>query len=563
MPGFCISNSKIEVQLNNCFNEKCVQENLNAGMYYFKRNTLNKFMNDKTFQFADNMVIVVDGVILNKHHLFEKYVSNNIYDLCKKMYRSNGETFFSEFRGSFSGTLYDVEKGKLIAYTNHIGDHPLYYCFYKNNIIIGSQVDYVISLCSENNIPLTLNENAAYHMLTFAFMESNITYANEIKRLNAGEYICIDNGKINVKTYHRFSYDKKRFEGYTEDEIIIEIDKAFRHAIDLEYDKDEEYGLKHRGDLSGGLDSRMSMWVAHSIKKRHIQLNTCCFSGDLEEVIAREVAYHWRDEICVRSDENLAFLYDIDIMTRMLGGLSLYIGPTGELRIMLDENQDRYGVKHTGQVGDAILGCFGKKDGEKIIWPTGRYSERIAYKVDKFTNEIRSSYLNDELYLLYTRGFLGAINTHQFVQNFTEATSPFLDVDFFQLCLDIPQELRIGHYIYKEWIFKFYPEAANYKWERINDYISNDEKVIKEWYIKRKEKNNNGSIKHKIDCYFEKDKIAQRFWDEYYDQHIFMLEKIASKELVESCQRMYFQGNVFEKSMVITCLASVKMYFYS
>lgn len=566
MPGFLISNKKLDIGLHNVFDDKCIKEEMVCGLYYAKRNTLNKFLDDKEFSKDEEAFIIVEGCILNRLDMFRQYNANTMFDLCKKMYCIKGETFFQDFRGSFSGVIYDRKKELLIAYTNHVGDRPLFYMDGKNQFIIGSQVNYVIDACRELGICLTLDENAAYHMLTFAFMEDQSTYAKEIKRLLAGEYLRIEKGILTVHRYHRFKKNTDRFRNYTRDQILTEIDRYFRRAVELEYAKDEEYDFEHRADMSGGLDSRMAMWVAHSLKDRHIQLNTVCKSNDLEEMIAKQIAYYWKDEICVRMDDNLAFLYDVDIMVRMLGGLSLYMGPTSEYRTLLGENTERFGLKHTGQVGDAVLGSF-RRGGQEIQWPTGRYSEKLAQRVQKYAEQTMQKYDDMEIYLLYVRGFLGAINTHQFIQNFTEVSSPFLDVDFFQLCMDIPVELRTGHYIYKEWIMKFYPDAALYKWERIDDMITNDEKAIRKWRTKRNLKRKMKKLfaiddgRSSLDILYDSDKRAQTFVKKYIKQTYPYFRKLASDQLCRDMKELYFNGGILEKSMVLTVLSSIRLYF--
>lgn len=566
MPGFLVSNKQLDMKLHNVFNEKCVKDEMVSGSYYLKRNTLNKFLKDKEFSRDNDIAVVVEGCILNRAELLCKYNVDTMFDLCKKMYGIIGETFFQEFRGSFSGMIHDRKKDLLIAYTNHVGDRPLFYMNGEDTLVIGSQVNYVIDACRVSGLCLTLDENAAYHMLTFAFMEDNFTYANEIKRLLAGEYLRVEKGEVTLRRYHRFQKNANRFRNCTEDEILAEIDDCFRKAVELEYRKDEEYGYEHRADMSGGLDSRMAMWVAHSLKDRHIQLNTVCKSNDLEELIAKQIAYYWKDEICVRADDSLAFLYDVDVMVRMLGGLSLYMGPTSEYRMLLGENTERFGLKHTGQVGDAVLGSF-RSSGKEERWPTGRYSEKLAGRVQRYADQVIQKYDDRELYLLYVRGFLGAINTHQFIQNFTEVSSPFLDVEFFQLCMDIPVELRAGHYIYKEWILKYYPNAALYKWERIDDIITNDEKEIEKWRVKRDLKRRISKVfagedgRSTLDILYDKDKKAQTFMKKYVRQTYPYFRKMASGQLRADMKELFTNGGILEKSMVLTVLASAKLYF--
>lgn len=72
----------------------------------------------------------------------------------------------------------------------------------------------------------------------------------------------------------------------------------------------------------------------------------------------------------------------------------------------------------------------------------------------------------------YCRYLNGTNNGQQNEYNYTETVSPFLDLDFFEYALSIPAEMRYNHYLYKKWIVKKYPQAANYIWTGMNDKIS-------------------------------------------------------------------------------------------
>lgn len=89
--------------------------------------------------------------------------------------------------------------------------------------------------------------------------------------------------------------------------MVEEIDEGFNKAVELSYNKDEEYGLKHLCELSGGLDSRMVMWVAHEQKTRHFHLLEYGESNYLAEVIAKKIADNWKDEILIKPLNDLQF----------------------------------------------------------------------------------------------------------------------------------------------------------------------------------------------------------------------------------------------------------------
>jgi len=359
------------------------------------------------------MLVIAEGYLLNKKELFNKYTALTMTGLINQMFQRSGESFFSEFRGCFSGAVYVKPEDKWIVYTNQVGDNPVFYLNTSEKFAAASQVNYLLGFCKEQGIDLTFNESCAYQMLTYGYIATDETYANEIKRLHGGDYLVFQNGKLEVKTYHRFEKHTERFEGQTEAQIIDEIDRVFRNAVDLEWRKDDEYGYRYLADLSGGLDSRMNLWVAHEIQNRHMTVLTYCKEGYLDEIIARAIADYWKDEFLFKPLDDASFMYDLDDNTNLLSGLSLYSGITGGKRFLESLDLNDYGIEHTGMVGDIALGSFYHnidEVGQKK--PTGMYSEKLKDRLFEHTEDISQNYDDYDVYLMYARGFHGACNSH-------------------------------------------------------------------------------------------------------------------------------------------------------
>lgn len=572
MPGFFVSNDKINLDLKNIYQEKCFAESIESKYFTIKRNTLNKFMDDKAFKETENAIIVLDGYLLNKALLFQKYDAKTVVSLIWNMYEEVGECFFNEFRGSFAGALYDKARDKWLIYTNHTGDNPIFYTSNGAKVVAGSQVNYVIESCRKSNIELTFNENAAYQMMTYGFMVDDSTYANEIKRLRGGMYLCVENDRVEIKEYHVFKKGDSRFKGKTEKEIIDELDKAFRKVVQLEYDKDDEYGYEHLADISGGLDSRMDVWVAHELQPRHLQLLTYCKANYMDELIAKQIATFWKDEILVKSLDDGAFFYDIDDMVFLLGGLSWYSGITGGKRLLASLNIDRFGLEHTGMIGDVVIGSFYKNERYiKKELPLGMYSKKYISRVKEIVKDYHDTFQDHEIFLIYSRGLQGAANTFMLRRNFTEAVSPFMDVDFLELCLDIPVEMRMGHEIYKKWIISKYPKAAKYKWEKVDGKITDSKlylgikKIIKRGpnkmlkIIGRADLATAGMTPY--DCWIANNEKLREYMDDYERDAYSFIPSHVSEDLISDMKNLYAHGNAMEKTMVLTVLGATKLYF--
>lgn len=569
MPGFLICRDKFPVELRNAYQENCITEEIENREFTIKRNTLNKFLDDKAFRAAERYITILEGVLLNKKSLFSQYHVSSVADLMEKMYEKEGETFFSSFRGSFSGAIYSRQQKTWIIFTNHVGDKHIYYYGSQNFFAAGSQVNYIADVCRAANRRLSFNEQSAYKLLTFAFMDNSDTLANEIKRLAPGHYLRCDNHGTVCLKYFTFHKNTDKYAGLCEDELCEIVDSKFKKAVASEYDKDDEYGYSHLADISGGLDSRMAMWVAHELEEdRHIYLKTYGGAGCLDEMISKEVAIKWKDELFVKPQNDASFLYDADIMTEMTNGVVLYSASTGMHRTLRQLNPGMFGLNHMGQLGDVILGSY-INDIRRMNVCTGRYSEKLA---DRLACSAEKDYDDHELYLLYTRGFRGILGTQPMISNFFEPVSPFLDVDFFQTCLDIPLEYRVGHRLYKKWIRKKYAQAADIKWEKMNAKISDSDIKLKMINVsKRIENKMERMLKvppkytrhgmNPLDYWYHQNPSIRKFFDEYFWKGRELIGDLASPGLYDDLTALFESGSVIEKTMAMTLESAAKLYF--
>lgn len=572
MPGFFVSNREVNIELKNVYPQKCVAEALSVEGLTAKRNTLNKFMLDKTLAAAAGNVVIADGFLLNKKALFAKYGVEDMADLLWTMYQKEGETFFSAFRGSFSGAIYDRAKDKWLVYTNQIADNTVFYALTEGGFVAGSQVNYVIDACKAAGLPLTFDEVGAYQVLTHGFMVNDATLAKEIKRLRGGTYLCVEKGVATVKEYHRFTTNWERFKDKSVDELVDMVDQAFRAAADLEYSKDEEYGYQHLSDISGGMDSRSTMWVGHALKPRHMQLITYCRSNYADEMIAKEIADYWKDELLVKPIDDVSFVYDLDEMVFMNGGLGLYTAISGGNRMLKSLNMDIYGLEHTGQMAGVIIGTnyHHMHDRENHL-PTGRFSERLVHRLPQEVQEHYNNFDEHEIYLMYSRGFQGILNTHMMRRNYTEVTTPFMDVDFMELCFDIHPTIRMGRSLYKKWLLAKYPDTAKFKWEKSGGKFNEPK-----WRTKLRRLRVRGPRKllrmtgnHKyikdmmspMDYWYATNEDMRGFMDTYEAEGYAALPAGVSEQLVADMKELYATGHVREKAMVLTVLAGAKLYF--
>jgi len=541
--------------------------------YYIERRTVKKFLNDKVFYESPDFIVLTEGVILNRKELERLHGKSNFAETVIAMYQQKGEDFFKEFRGPFSGLLYDKVSDKWIVYTNHYGDKQIFYYVNDDVFLFGSEVTYLTSYLKNNGIPYSFNIEAAYMLLTHGYMLEDNTLIKEIRKLPAGHYVVIDKSGFRIKTY--FEIDNEPDYTLKEDEIIEELDSLFRKAVRLEFDKDKEYGYRHLASLSGGLDSRMTVWVAHEEGYDDILIYTFSQSDYLDEKIAKKIAADLGYEFLFKSLDNGVYLMIDDMVRRQVEinfGNCLYSG-NAHVRSFADiVNLNTFGLVHTGQLGDVIVGTYSSKPYHEKNFEllAGAYSFVLK---DRLSIKLNRIYKNEEEFKMLNRGFNGILQGNMPFQQYTEVVSPFLDVDFFKFCMKVPVEFRFGHRIYFKWILKKHPKAANYKWEKIRSKITTPQlsifgrkvpitqiipKITRKVLYKNSLSSKHSSM-NPLDYWYRKNpKLREYFERKFHEGKIILT---GEKELLKDIERMYSEGGVIEKTQVLTLLEAYKYYF--
>ena len=562
MPGFNIALGKHNFPIIYLDDYRLSCDSIVSEKYDVRKFTLKKFENDNLFVDIDEYLLVLEGVILNKKDFLRS--ERSWEETVISLYKQKGDNFFGEFRGSFSGALFDKTQNKWIIFTDHIGSKQLYYSKRGEELYLTSEITDLYALFKEHGLNYSLDEQGAYMLLSYGYMLNNYTLCNEIKKLKPGCYIKYENN--NFSTHQYYTLPDKYDESIDEVEAIEQIDELFRNAIKLQFDKDKEYGHKHLVALSGGLDSRMTSWVAHEMGYKD-QLNfTFSQGGYLDETIAKEIASDLKHEWIFKALDNGNFLTDIDEINKLSGGNTLFYGLAHGNSALKYINFNELGILHSGQLGDIIISSF---EMSKSTTPKPN-SYKYIYKIET-NNDLNK--LSCELTNITERGF-NSINLGLLpAQKYTETHSPFYDVDFIDYCFKIPLNHRINHNLYKKWVLKKYPGAADYIWEstksKITDkYLGVFGKEIPIKQLPNKILRKLGFKKNPTDTAFHMNPLGywyktnpdlKEFQDNYFNENIERLDEY--KEIKKDCIELYQTGNGSEKNQVLTLLSALKLFF--
>ena len=534
---------------------------MNCCIYRFVN---DKFLNDKVFNDDDEIFSAIEGFVLNFKDLQNSKGCSDYFNTTKKMYQADGNTFFKSFRGEFSGLLYDKIKQKWLIFTNHTASKPVFYFRNQDVFICASELQLVTQILRKLGYKYSLDILGSYFLLTYGFMLEDYTLIKEIKKLKPGNYITIEDNKSEVKVYNVF--DNNVIVKHGREEILNNLDILFKKAISLEYEKDLEYGYKHIETLSGGLDSRMNAMVAHELGYDNILNVTFSQSNYWDERIAKKIAADLGNEFLFYALDNGNYLgntlHDAVIAN---GGMVFYSGAAHSLSFLRKINFGPFGMLHSGQIGDAVLGSFLSKPRKVKPQPfAGAISSYLSTRISSEISKILKNYESEEIFKFYNRAFNGVVNGNWMANQFTETCSPFLDVDFLQYALSIPPAMKFKEKIYIEWILAKHPDAAKYVWEKLRTKITTNSVIVKmKWFAR--------GVRYKLlperpldsmtpwHYWYRTNPKLRKYMDDYFWQNVHVLENY--RELKGDCEELFKNGKIIEKVQAMTLLEAMHLHF--
>lgn len=564
MFGWCLLINKNGNSISLDKNKDWIYDDLGISYFYKK---YPKFENDKIFISNNRYLVILDGIIFNNNKLINRYSKKDWYETVIYMYETYGEEFYNDFRGSFNGVLVDKKNKKLISFTNQIGDRTVFY--YENNesVIIGSNFNYIVDLLKNNKIRYKLDETYVKYMLTFGFMLDETTCIKNVKRLLPGHYLKYQCNEIRVKKYFEFKNDEISI---AEDEALERINETFIKALQLEINKDKEYGYKSIMDISGGLDSRTVNYVSKKIGYKNILNISYSQMDSYEEKVTRQLVKDLGFDYLFKALDNASFIYEIDDIIEKNYGLTIFSGFTGGKQTLEALNLDNIGIQHTGLLGDMNDGSFSSVSYHEKPYFEEKYRFSRLLEKSILDSKVLEKYKTHELFCFYTRGLLGGLGTHLIRQNYVETYSPFEDVDFLNMTFQLPLDMRING-IFKKWLIKYYPEATKIVYDhtmcRITDskikiklrkiFIYLPRKIKRFLGLKNSQKSNESM--NPYEYWYRNNEELRRFIDLYYAENINQLDEY--EELKRLNENMYLNGNMIDKMLMMTVLGTIKRYF--
>ena len=460
MPGFYITNCK-PVLPENVPEADCIREQMQVDEFFVCRNTRRQFLNDKLFYQNEKYAVILEGVILNKWELMEKYTMDSYEKLVEFLIDQDPQGFCEEFRGMFSGAVYHKQTKKWTVFSDHIGNRLVLYYVKDGKVIIGSQLNYITDTMKANALERKLSRVGAEQFISYGCFLDEHSWLEDVKRILPSDAIWIQNGSVSVYTYHTFRETSN--EEISDEEAIARLDEAFCRAVRRGLDKDREYGYTDVIDISGGADSRMIAYTVKRLGAENAILAHYSQSGTNEMKLALEIARDLNMECYLNPLDDALFMKDAEKLIRMNSGTGEYCGITGGERMLHTLSGRNPGLEFTGLLGDIKEGAMIDDPRECIKAPTLEY-RRFLVEPDKgrtdFPVSVLSRFHTNNMFWLYTRGMLCGMSTFFTRQNYVEPYTPYGDVDFLDTIQSIPLERLTRDKIQIRWMVQKYPGAA-------------------------------------------------------------------------------------------------------
>lgn len=516
----------------------------------------------------ERFLIAIEGVILNKKSLCQEFASSNFKDLVLNLFKQKKQHFFALLEGEFSGFIIDKSEKTVFAFTNVTSTQKVFYYRSKDLILIDTSIKNIVEDLKSNKIQFQIDVESISQMLAFTNIFENKTPIKNVFKIYDASYIKVDAENLSIKEEQYFNVEAERFSG-SKEVAIDAIDEIFSKSIALEYEKDDEFGKEHFSLLSGGLDSRVAVLYAEKL-----QLNpnkVFCFSQSnyLDETISRKIAENFNFDYHFAPLDGGIFLKNIDKMVSISEGMVLYTGAIHADYAMQNMVCDNFGLIHSGQVGDGVLGGFNtvpdvqKPTNKKIV-----VNSHFLPKVSENLEKIKSQYEREELFYLRNIAFNRAVFGGQVFQQFSYQTSPFMTKDFMSFAISLPEKWKFNHHFYLEWIKEHCKEATLFKWERtmmnpnahwkttLGDHFK--KRLVNVFYNKIFGKEYKISM-YPYQYYFDSSPEIKSFYNDYFQSNIWFLDEY--KELQKDIQELYHRKDFFSKSSAVNILAIFKYYF--
>ena len=214
----------------------------------------NQLQNQPLHSEDETIWLICDGEIYNSLEIRKELETkgHNFYtelnaEVIIHSYEEWSEGCLNKFRGVFCFCIYDKNNNILFLARDHIGIKTLYYSYFEDKFIFGSELKTL--LC--HDIKKYINKSAYNFYLSLGYVPNEDTLINSINKVPSSSYLIFNlkTKEINVNRYWDFIFNINNTK--TEDQSANELKNLIFESINIRLVD----GLPIGAFLSGGIDS--------------------------------------------------------------------------------------------------------------------------------------------------------------------------------------------------------------------------------------------------------------------------------------------------------------------
>jgi len=495
---------------------------VDMGNLHITQLTKRKFLNDKLWLDTDASFLASEGVLFNRQEILRQPFGASPAD----------------WRGSFVCVCVNKDRQTLRVFNDQVGSKMIFWTQCERGIFVSQDIFELTRVSGKTE----LDSDFMFNLLAKGYDNTGRTIVKGIRRLGPGRVLEINENVVVESEYYKLSNEPL----YDDSNASVdELNFRFRKAVKRILDKNAEYGLRNLFPLSGGLDSRMVVWVANQLTDVPIENFTYSQTGHYDHLIPSEIASYLHNKWDFWALDGGDYLPDIDPVVRLTQMYINYNGPLEMYEYMKRCDWTNVGVVANGVNGETVFSE--KTDADKEI--------RWIYGASLFYNNLCSPLM---------------------LQTETESCSPFLDIDVLEYVLHVPAKMRWNYHFYDRWVLRCYPEAArwHHEFETIGDrpVLLNvfGRKIplrdllkricmsaLNRLHIYNGYRDDEGESMNPYDSWIRTNPAMKEALDTYFEANIHLLDAYPDVQL--EARRIYEYSVVDEKCRALTILSALKM----
>jgi asparagine synthase (glutamine-hydrolysing) len=266
-------------------------------------------------------------------------------------WRQWGPRMLERIAGMFAFALWDRERGELFLARDHLGVKPLYYAWHDGAFAFGSELK---ALRPFPGLPHALDLDALALYLECQYIPAPRTIYRAIRKLPAGHWLSLRDGKVTEGAYWRPTYVPKR--ELDDDAAVAALERELTRSVESMLVADVPLGAF----VSGGVDSGVVAAIATKAAGRPLDTFNLGFNGrdvGSEHEEAAHVAKH------IGSRHHCLMLAPDDVLPTLARWVDVFDEPFGDqaalpTMLLAEYARREVTVVLTGEGADEVFGGY-------------------------------------------------------------------------------------------------------------------------------------------------------------------------------------------------------------